>query len=195
MAEIEQEEKQQELFLQFSGETKRPERFPALAKTHKPILLNTTVEQIILVSIAVILVGCFVFFLGVLRGRSLSARPSHASAQAKIPVATIAPQKTAANPSLAAKPEVRVMTINNNKVESVQNVNKPYTIQISRYKKQDLAEKEAVALRRSGFYSTIDQKSGYYEVCVGQYATRDAAKKDLKIFSAKYKGCFLRRRS
>ena len=195
MAEIEQEERQQELFLQFSGEAKRPARFPALAKNHKPILLNTTVEQIILVSIAFILVGCFVFFLGVLRGKSLIASASHTLVKTTIPVATTVPQRMTVNPSVAVKPEARVSRTIANRVDPVENVNKPYTIQLSTYKKQDFAEKEVVALRHNGFYSTIIPSGGYYVVCAGQYATKDAAKKDLKIFSAKYKGCFLRRRS
>jgi len=186
MVEIHQEEKQQELFLEFQGVAKRPERFPALAKSHKPILFSTTIEQIILVSIALILVGCFTFFLGVLRGKSLSNPMSHyLIMQRKIQAVTV-----------TAKPEVRAITARNNKVEQIQNTNNNlYTIQLSTYKKQDLAEKEAVILRRSGFYSTIIPSNGYYVVCVGQYATKDAAKNDLKVFSVKYKGCFLRRRS
>ena len=195
MVEIEQEEKQQELFPVFSGAAKRPERFPALAKAHKPLLLNTTIEQIILVSIVLILAGCFVFFLGVVRGKSLSARVPQYLAQGNIAAVAMAPQKIAAPSMMTVKPEARAVATGNNKVEQVQNANKPYTIQLSTYKRQDLAEKEAVTLRHSGFYSTIDQKGGFYEVCVGQYATKDAAKKDLKIFNAKYKGCFLRRRS
>ena len=187
MTEIQQEEKQQELFLEFSGAAKRQERFPGLVKTPKPFLFNTTIEQIILVSIALILAGCLVFFLGVLRGKFLSERaPQYLVqnlVQRKVPVAAAAPRKIAASPVVVVKPEARP------------NVNQPYTIQLSTYKKQDLAEKEAVAFRHSGFNSTIISGNGYYAVCVGQYATKDAAKKDLKIFSVKYKDCFLRRRS
>ncbi len=195
MTEIQQEEKQQELFLEFSGSSKRPQHFPSLAKTHKPILLSTTIEQVILVGIGLILVGCFVFFLGVLRGKSLSMRASQFPAQKRVPVAAMTVQKTAASPIVVMKPEARAVAANNHRQEQVQDLNKPYTIEVIRYRKQAQAEKEAVMLRRSGFYTTIIAGNGYYAVCVGQYATKDAAKKDLKIFSAKYKDSFLRRRS
>ncbi len=195
MAEIQQEETQQELFTEFSGATKRVERFPKIAKTHKPLLLRTTIEQGILVGIGLILTGCFVFFLGVLRGKYLSVRVPQVWVQKKAQASPATPQKTAAFTGAPVKaaaypqaPSVKSAT------EPPARVNKPYTIQLSTYRKQDLAEKEVVELRRSGFYSTLISSNGYYVVCAGQYDTKEAAKKDLKIFSAKYKDCFLRRR-
>ena len=195
MAEIDQEETQQELFVEFAGAAKRPERFIPQPKVNKPILLNTSVEQIILAGIALILVCCFVFFLGVIRGKSLNSKGIEIVSVKKEIVAQIpaqTPPKTVSQP-LSLNPANRVVSSPISKEPETAN-SKPYTIQLSTYKKRDLAEKEVVVLRHSGYYSTIIQSDDYYQVCVGQYATKDEAKKDLKIFSAKYRGCYLRRR-
>jgi hypothetical protein len=197
MADIQQEETQQELFTEFSGLAKRAERFPLIAKSHKPLFFSTTVEQIILVAIGLILAGSFVFFLGVLRGKHLSARPSQFLVQKKAEISPAIPVKnTALQPAIAAKQANRpaIVIANNMGLPVPTSASKPYTIQLSTYRKQDLAEKEVVLLRQNGFYSSANPSNGYFVVCVGQYETKDAAKKDLKFFSAKYKGCFLRRR-
>lgn len=196
MAEINQEETQQELFEQFAGSARKPERFLPQNKINKPILFSTSVEQVILISITLILVCCFVFFLGVLRGKSLKTSPlAAAMVYSKKPVSLPVPVVSAAPVrSAAASEPVRLPGPQQAQVVEVSSTTKPYTVQLATYKKQELAEKEVVTLRRSGYFSTIIPSDGYYQVCVGQYATKDEAKKDLKNFSAKYKGCFLRRR-
>ena len=195
MANIQQEETQRELFTEFSGLAKKTERFPAIAKSHKPLFFSTTVEQIILVGIGLILVNSFVFFLGVLRGKYLSVRPSKVLIQKIAEVKEVPAKNTMMQPTVTVKPDVRRAIVITNSSGSHQglSVNKPYTIQLSTYKKQDLAEKEVVALRKGGFYSSVNAINGYFVVCAGQYETKESAKKDLKFFSAKYKGCFLRR--
>ena len=190
MAEINQEETQQELFTQFSGASKRIDRFPLIQKTNKPILINTSLEQVILAAISLILMGCFVFFLGVLRGKFIGGGPALANKQQVVPVKRAA-QVSAVVPvqenQAPAQPEIQKQNI-------AAAANKPYTIQLSTYKNRELAEKEASTLKKSGFFSVIIPSDGYYQVCVGQYALKDEAKKDLKRFNSKYKGAFLRRK-
>ncbi len=193
MTEIQQEEKQQELFPSFEGKSKKPERFPALAKSYKPILISTTIEQIILVCIVLILTACLMFFLGVLRGKLLSKSAYVRPILKTVQPAAVVPPRVAASP-IPASIKPAAQALKPQRTDQIQNNNKPYTIQVSTYKKQDLAEKEAVALRRSGYYSAIIESGDYYIVCVGQYISKDAAKKDLKTLNIKYKGCFLRRR-
>jgi cell division septation protein DedD len=208
MTEIKPLETQQELFREFSKEPKKVDRFPSIAKPQKPVLISTNVEQLILAGIVLILAACFVFFLGMLRGRSLddgnvrsaasarTAQPRTASsAQAVDPVrlqsvkkallkeralSTPVQQQTAAS---AAKPQTAAKA-----------AAKPYTIELAVFKKRETAEKEVAALRRNGFFATMAMTGDYYEVCVGQYASIEEAKKDLKLFAARYKGRFLRRR-
>jgi cell division protein FtsN len=205
MTEIKPQETQHELFQEFSKEPTKGERFPSIAKAQKPVLISTNVEQLILAGIVLILAACFVFFLGVLRGRSIGNEPRPAQAAAPVRTAPVsaqpvdpvrlqsvkkallkeralsAPQSaSAANPAPAA-PAVKAGS-------------KPYTIQLATFKKKDMAEKEIATLHRSGFVATMGMSGDYYEVCVGQYASIEEAKKDLKLFASRYKDRFLRRR-
>src|SRR3989338_7078048 len=103
MTEINQEEMQQELFIEFADAAKKPERFIPQNKVNQPILLNTSVEQLILIGITMILVCCFVFFLGVLRGKSLRQTAMTPAPQKKI---------TSAKPAyMADRPSGNVMKL------------------------------------------------------------------------------------
>jgi hypothetical protein len=184
------QETQQELFTEFSASPKRPERFPTLAKSHKPILLSTTTEQLLLIGILAVLVLCAVFFLGVLRGKSL--RPEILPVSRTYVQAPPVPVKTAVKtlaPAVAMiKPQIPAPA------PLVLNTEKPYTIQVVTHRKREYAENEMAAIKRLGYVSFLIPSGEYFQVCAGQYKTKDEAKKDLALFSAKYKDCFLRRR-
>ena len=193
MVEINQEEMQQELFSEFSNSAKSAERFGSLNKAHKPILFSTSIEQIILLSITLILLCCFMFFLGVLRGKSLVFRPPQRVLQNKIVAPVLRPDEM----SGASFNAGNVKAVNESAARGVSetpNVSRPYTLQLSTYKKQEFAEKEVAVLRQSGYFASVVSNDGFYEVYVGQYATKEDAKMDLKIFKPKYKDCFLKRR-
>jgi hypothetical protein len=201
MTELKIGEKQQELFEEFSKEVIKPERFPSFHRPQKPILITTSVEQIVLASILFVLAGCLIFFIGVLRGKSL--KPSTAPLPAARVVASKPQQRLVSNPgNLSAKTSVStasspVVTTKSAPAIAEPQSNppkKPYTIQLVTYKKQDLAEQEASALRKNGFYAIIIPSGDYYQVCVGQYGSKEEAQKDLALFGRKYKDCFLRRK-
>lgn len=195
MAEIQPQETQQELF-DFSGVPRRVERLPSIQKTHKPILISTSLEQLLFAAILAILAGCLVFFLGVLRGKSIAGPIARAVESPVVPAPRPVPA-TAAVPATVETPAVRAqVAAPRNEVMSstARDASKPYTIQLVTYKKGDLAEKEVAALRRSGYYASVIRKGEYYAVCVGQYSGMEEAKKDLKFFGVKYKDRFLRRR-
>src|SRR3989338_6829066 len=150
MSEIDQEETQQELFAEFAGAAQKSERFLPQSKVNKAILLNTSVEQVILVSIALILVCCFVFFLGVLRGKSLGIDRPQALAQKKPKSLQTTPANMAQVPGAAFVAATTTPQASEarsassiSKAQGSAAFSKPYTIQVSTYKKQDLAEKEA----------------------------------------------------
>lgn len=186
VTDFRQEECQKELFQEFSDEAKKTERFPALSKTQKPILISASLEQLIFWGILAILLLCFMFFLGVLRSKSLGGSPVAAerSGGAVVHVQVPAPLKMTA-PTASAKPADSPRAID---------PAKPYTIVLVTYKKRTLAEKEAAGLKKSGQPAFVAASGDYFVVCIGQYANGGEAKKDLKIFDAKYKGCFLKRR-
>lgn len=195
MPEIRSQENQQELFQEFSNEPdRRPERFPSFQKTQKPLLFTTNVEQLVLAAILFVLCGCFVFFLGVLRGRAIARYEKNVSAPAlprPAPAPTMpAPVKVFSTPpapahATAQRPAPSPLVLDETK---------PYTIQLVTHKKKPLAEKEVASLRRNGYLSWIIPSGEYHQVCAGQYRNREEAKKDLWLFSSKYKDCFLRRR-
>lgn len=231
MSDIKTQENQQEFFSDFARDSRRPERVPSIAKTQKPILISTTLEQIILTGIVSILIFCLVFFLGMLRGRYMTNARIAASGQkmvsselqknnARLPGSpqtssstTGAGAKTrrlyipkiaaAASPSAKAVqgiPVVRVTKVTATaKKDSLlaavkAQIQKPYTIQVLTTKKKSYADQESLFLRKSGYNSWTAPSSEYYVVCVGTYANREEAKKDLSYFVTKYKSSYLRRR-
>ncbi len=182
MTDDKSQETQQELFQEFSSTPKHSERFPTLAKAQKPILISTTIEQILMVSIVLILTLCGVFFLGLLRGKSL--RPSAVPVVAAI--RRVQPTKVSVVP--VQKPSIPTGV-------SIPAVQKPYTIQLVTHRKKEYAETEANAVQKLGITSFIIPSGEYFQVCAGQYASKEEAKKDLAFFQSKYKDCFLRRRA
>lgn len=206
MTEIKPLETQQELFREFSKEPKKVDRFPSIAKPQKPVLISTNIEQLILAGIVLILAACFVFFLGVLRGRSLDgnkAKPAvtvgradqrrPVSAQVVDPVRLQSVKKALLKERALLAPTQAVSSFAKSK-PAIKTGAKPYTIELAVFKKRETAEKEVAALRRNGFFATMGMAGEYYEVCVGQYASIEEAKKDLKLFASRYKGRFLKRR-
>ena len=174
-----QKETQHELFEEFSPAPKKAERFPSIAKTHKPILFSTTLEQLLMFSILFILGLCGVFFLGVLRGKAL--REPAAPLRAVVP----APRPAVTRPVVSAPPGATLLA---------SAAEKPYTIQLVTHRKKEFAEAEMALIRKMGYVSFIIPFGEYYQVCAGQYASKDVAKRDLALFLTRYKDCFLRHR-
>lgn len=181
MTDVKQGETQQEFFDNFSKTGKSPERPSYDPKFQKPILVTTSLEQIILASILLILAACFVFFLGVIRGKAINGKT------VELPIAPVARPHTVAGASPALVSNRPAVAVSKNSV-------KPYTIQLATYKRRDMAEKEAADLRRGGYFSLIVPNGGFFEVRAGEYANKEEAKKDLKFFASRYSGCYLRRR-
>ncbi len=191
-------ETQQELFEQFSQEPKKAERFPGLPRSQKPILLSTNTEQLLMGGILVILLLCGVFFLGVLRGKSIvrSALTSSRTIQASPAAPTIETHQKRSQTTPAVSPTISMAPerAQNPGPAAVEASAKPYTIQLVTHRKKSLAEAEMAALQQMGFTSSIIPSGEYFQVCAGQYASKEEAKKDQARFSSKYKDCFLRRR-
>jgi septal ring-binding cell division protein DamX len=191
-------ETQQELFEEFSagGPKKQAERFPSIAKTQKPILISTTLEQLLMTGILSVLLLCGIFFLGVLRGKSLQ-RPIMAPPASRVaaPVARSAPPPISATG--AGQTRIAPATAAPAPRQPAQVAlapDKPYTIQIVTHRKQELAEQEVAKLRRMGYVSFIIPSGDYFQVCAGQYANKEEARRDLSFFASRFKDCFLRHR-
>ena len=197
MTDLGREENQKDLFQEFSGEAKKVERFPSINKTRKPILVSTSAEQLILAGILMILLSCFMFFLGVVRGKNLAGQQEGSRGKgfsfSEAKTIQVGPTQN----SSVVKTATRVLTappVQATAVDPKPVLSKPYTIVLVTYKKQSLAEKEAAMLKKSGHPSFISTSGDYFLVCVGQYANSSDAKKALAFFSAKYKSRYLKRR-
>ncbi len=186
MIESSRQENQQELFLDFKGEARKTEKMPPMARSNKPIFFSITLEQIILGTILLILFFCFVFWLGVLRGRSAShVSIVETSVARSAPVPVPAPK-----PARPVEPAINTQTaVVPKKVSAA----KPYTLQLLTTKKKQDAEDEAVLLRKKGFDSWSARSGNFYIVCLGRYSGKEEAARDLNLFSSRYKGCYLRR--
>ena len=180
-------ETQQELFEEFSPAPKKTERFPSIAKTHKPILFSTTLEQLLMASIVFVLGLCGVFFLGVLRGKALRI-----PVPAAVMTPRVQPVPAALPPPVAPARPVAAPAVTTAPVATA--AEKPYTIQLVTHRKKEFAETEVASVRKLGYVSFIIPSGEYFQVCAGQYGTKDAAKKDLALFQTRYKDCFLRHR-
>lgn len=205
------QENQQELFSDFAAPTPRaPERAPSFTKTPKPILISTTLEQVLLASLILILVLCLVFFLGVLRGRYIagpdfaahaavsaspasSPVPKRAASPAAAPTA-VQPRPQAVSASSTAKPAPVPVAAPAPPASPASADAKPYTIQVLTSKKKAQADSETASLRGRGINAWMMRSGDYYVVCVGYYKNKDEAKKDLGSLKSKYSSAYLRRR-
>ncbi len=70
---------------------------------------------------------------------------------------------------------------------------KIYTIQVASFKDQQYAQKEATALIKKGFETSIMTKGDYFIVCVGKFNTKDDVDKALGKLKQKYNDCLIRR--
>ncbi len=185
-------ETQSELFEQFSSTAApRADRFPNVSRTQKPILFSTNTEQLLMAGILFILALCGVFFLGVLRGKALSSgrEESPAAVSQPRPKAVPVPAVVATPVQPSKAPPASAGPVSAPEVSS-----KIYTIQIVTHRKKELAEAEMNGLRAKGFYSFIIPSKEYFQVCVGQFASKEEAKGDLDRFKAKFKDSYIRRR-
>ncbi len=196
-------ERQQELFEEFSPSSpKRVERIPALAKSHKPILITTTTEQILLASIVSILILCSIFFIGVLRGKSLRTSVMEEPARIQRQVvpqrpATLLRSVSAAptTPNLISRTPAKTLTATAVPASSMEAPysTKRYTIQLVTHRGKQMAENEVMSLRKAGNVSFIIPSGEYYQVCAGQFFSKEEAGKQLKHFAGRFKGSFARR--
>lgn len=195
MSDTKPEQTQQEFFPEFTpGQPKGPERLASFHRTPKPILVTTSVEQIVLTGILVILAGCLVFFLGVLRGRSIGHETAAPQRLVVVPLPAKKPETARQVPvfqsSPAQPPSVKIEA----RTAQAADPTKPYTLQLITYKKRDLAEGEAGELRRRGFQAFVAPSGNYFLVCSGQYGSKEESARDQQALRARYKDCFLRRR-
>ena len=168
-------EYQKELFKEFQKEKGKFKKIAdkVTGRQHK-LYLHVSLENVVFVSIIVIMCIIVSFALGVERGKRLGPQITPQ------PVPQV--MKEPANPTKLAKASVE------KKVEA----EKPYTIQLISYKtkKRALGEKSALAERKIDTFIVPSGK--WYQLCTGGYENIKDARKAMEVFKKDYKGCFVR---
>ena len=196
MPPLNTQKQQQELFDEFVVVKKTRGRFfGVLNKFNKPIFpqyrltLSVAYEKLFIILIGVALVAAIIFSLGVERGRSLNSTEVEAPVPvqpvvAAPPVEPVTPQVVEAPKTVAAQP----------KASATPAADKSFTIQVASYKARDAAQKELSRVKAMGYPADIIKKGDYFILCVGSFATKDAAKQTLTAMGKRYKGCLIRKR-
>ncbi len=153
-------------------------------------LISVSLEQVFVTLIVLTILFVLVFMMGVLRGRTLKQQMEGAAPA----TAVIRPPVGAQTPaSLKEQNVVRIAPAAPVETPLANTAKKPYTIQLVTYRNEDRALKEIADLRARGLQPNLIRRSGYFEICVGQYADRKEAQKDLRTLANRYKGCYLRK--
>ncbi|MEE8359658.1 MAG: SPOR domain-containing protein [Candidatus Omnitrophota bacterium] len=200
---------QKELFNEFEAPKKRVKKKDSgsiLPKNY--ILFNVSYEQVVFISIGVIMLMVLVFSLGVERGKGLN--PEQAKASVNLPKTTSGiiegidkdkkiKEGEAAPPVTLVKKERPIAQRTEPKIPVLADVKKPirsdlFTVQVIAYKSKRSAQKELVKLGKKGYSPFIILGGGYYQICVGEYKSRKEANKALSDLKKSHPGSFLRKR-
>jgi hypothetical protein len=195
------------------------ELFPANSATledvNKPrfLLANLTlsIESLVILTILGIMIALFAFSLGVERGKHLAAlaldervsaawnlaprKPALPVAQPALrqAVPAVLPQKTGNSGFVTAKKAPVAMA--QARQQAAVPLAKPahFTVQVATYKNGTYAKSEASALKAKGFQSFLIKTGDFWLVCVGQFASQEAADAYYKKIQPKYRGSSVRR--
>lgn len=199
---MEEEKYKKELF-----EFEKPKRaFPSLANLFPKagfegrLGVTLTLDKIIFIVIAAIMLMVIVYALGVERGKSLKARamPTLSAAQAKAaPAVTTAALTGSAVIKIKQVPleKVAPLTVPRPGTATLfQPAGRPFTIIAGAFTRKDTALQEAARLTKDGFDAKVFQANLYFQVCVGAYANKKAAQGTLKRIRVRYKDAYIKQR-
>jgi len=194
-------ELQKELFGEFK--VKEP-RFRQIARKMLPQrkmrILHVSLESVIFVAILIILCIVVAFALGVEKGKRSGHLPSSDVAEPVVALRQdkgIVPEEVIDNKVIPVVDNVLEPVaeyVPDEQVGDSSNIEKPYTIQLIAYKDKKKALDKVNEFKNKGYESSIIERQDWYQVCTGSYSGREEAKRDLQKFSAKYPGCFFRKK-
>ena len=179
------------------------ELFPANSATlediNKPrfLLANLTLsfESLVILAILGIMVALFAYSLGVERGKHLAAFALDERVSAAWNLAPRKPMlptvRTASSP-VAAKPAPMVKTAAKQVAVTAVPAGR-FTLQTASYRNEAYAKQEALDLKAKGFKTFLIKKGDFWLVCLGQFATAEAATATLKKVPPKYRDSSVRR--
>lgn len=189
---------QPELFREVEFD-QRPRRFQAPLFPHRFLRLRVAYEDLIFVTLGLILALLAGFCLGVERGKHVAA----ASGQSvSMPGVSVSPLKTQEIPVIPVPERPRPV----NAVRSMTSVspaaaktpvlkNGPYVIQLASYGDAGAARAEQERLRRQGFNAQVIKQGKYFELRVIGYQSKSDAVSSLAALKRTYHDGFIKRLS
>jgi cell division septation protein DedD len=203
----EQNEKQNELFEEFKAKEGGLRLFKSqkgLAQ-NKIFLFQFSIEKLVIMLIAFVLIIILTFCIGVERGKYVVGAPKTIVTvkevkQPPVPVKQQAPvysQQVKSNIAVAPIAPVRLTPVR--PVPVATNINNPvvhrgdlYTIRIATYINKKSAADESSRLRQIGFPAYIKVSDKFYMICVGDYADKKQADKALAALKKMYKDVYIK---
>ena len=104
-------------------------------------------------------------------------------------IKTPVPKKDEIRETRPKKDEIRETRLKKDETEKIRG----YVIQVATYRKHSRAEKEAINLREKGYRAFTRRSGDFIVVYVGNFRSRDEAKKSLKRLRSRYSDCFIRK--
>jgi cell division septation protein DedD len=196
-------EGQKELFDDFEP----PKRtFPKLGRLFQKgdfaVTLNS--EKLIFLSIAMVMAMVIVFALGVEKGREerLATKAMEASAKAAVTqpkpatqvktAINVLPKNIAVAPAMPARPVTpAAKAAEPVRMPATLDSGKPYTIVAVTFRRKDTALSKAERLKREGLAAFVKESEEFFVVCVGAYASKDAAKSCLSKVKKYYGDAYI----
>ena len=179
--------------------------------------LTFSLENIVVLTIMMIMVVVFAFSLGVEKGKkivkpSFVPPPSPTANRQPLPAGGPRPINTAALPTASKKTISEkivpagnsnnreenkidqkagpaVLPVTSGSLEALQ----PFTIQVASFKDETYAQKEAEVLKMKGFDAFVAVKGDYSIVCVGKFRKKDEMNLVMSQLRKKYSDCLARR--
>ena len=191
-------EYQPELFEGLSTGRKRT-GFMSKIAAKRPFFVSLSFENIVFISIAMIMSIVISFSIGVERGKKLFVEtPEEAADQAEETLAVGLSEHEERGIEIEASKDDKEFVIEQgpktvlSQRSIVTEDIKPYTIQLVAYRKAESAERESKKLKEGGFDPFIIKEGSMIQVCAGRYSDARSAGADLKELKKTYRDCYTR---
>ena len=189
----------------FPGSSSNPNE-PIKARRFTIKALTLSVENIIVVSIVLLMVVVVFFSFGVERGKHIAdvsegpekinlanetkgaiiAAPLEAQDMDEAKIQVLSDQ----NRPKVLEPHEEILEL---PVGIEREPDNYYTIQVASFKLEKSAQREAMGLKQRGYDTLVVPKGSYSIVCVGKFTQRHDAKAFSTQLRSKYKDCLVRR--
>jgi hypothetical protein len=188
------EEKQKELFEEFSKPAKKPFFFKGSNRylQNNVFIWQVSSEKIVFLIIGVIILAVITFCLGVEHGKRLrdSFQPdNNLPRKLSRPISSSSTSRPASSSSTGRVPTDTRSSVKEPVPTAPQ---KKYTIMVASYIKKDDAQKDAVRLKKAGFPVYITPSGRFFVIKVGDFNDRAQADAALATLKKKYKDVYIK---